>query len=141
MAKKTQGTDTKQHDIAAPPENMTLDKSIVRYIIRALLLIILFAWALINLDAVMKFLGKVISLFSPFLIGGGIAFLINVVLNPLERCWNKVCKKSPCKAGKTRLPHFKCCSCVWDFVCRSVYDDSESAGIRRRVYSEHSVLC
>ena len=70
MAKKTQGTDTKQHDIAAPPENRPLDKSIVRYIVRALLLIILFAWALMNLDAVMKFLGKVISLFSPFLIGG-----------------------------------------------------------------------
>ena len=100
MAKKTQGTDTKQHDIAAPPENRPLDKSIVRYIIRALLLIILFAWALMNLDAVMKFLGKVISLFSPFLIGGGIAFLINVVLNPLERCWNKVCKKAPVKLAR-----------------------------------------
>ena len=62
MAKKTQGTDTKQHDIAAPPENRPLDKSIVRSIIRALLLIILFAWALMNLDAVMKFLGKVIIL-------------------------------------------------------------------------------
>ena len=100
MAKKTQGTDTKQHDIAAPPENRPLDKSIVRSIIRALLLIILFAWALMNLDAVMKFLGKVISLFSPFLIGGGIAFLINVVLNPLERCWNKVCKKAPAKLAR-----------------------------------------
>ena len=97
MAKKTQSTETDRRDIAAPPENRPLDKSIVRYIIRALLLIILFAWALINLDAVMKFLGKVISLFSPFLIGGGIAFLINVVLNPLERCWNKVCKKAPAK--------------------------------------------
>ena len=30
MAKKTQGTDTKQHDIAAPPENMPLDKRQVR---------------------------------------------------------------------------------------------------------------
>ncbi len=65
MAKKTQGTDTKRHDIAVPPENRQLDKSIARYIIRALLLMILFAWALMNLDAVMKFLGKVISLFSP----------------------------------------------------------------------------
>lgn len=53
-----------------------------------------------NLDAVMKFLGKVISLFSPFLIGGGIAFLINVVLNPLERCWNRVCKKAPVKLAR-----------------------------------------
>lgn len=97
---KTQGTDTKRHDIAVPPENRQPDKSIARYIIRALLLMILFAWALMNLDAVMKFLGKVISLFSPFLIGGGIAFLINVVLNPLERCWNKVCKKAPVKLAR-----------------------------------------
>ena len=97
MAKKTQGTDTNRHDIAAPPENRTLDKNTVRYLIRAVLLIILFAWALMNLDAVMDFLGKVLSLFTPFLIGGGIAFLINVVLNPLERCWNRVCKKAPAK--------------------------------------------
>lgn len=97
MAKKPQNTNTKRHDIAAPLENRLLDKNMVRYIIRALLLIILFAWALMNLNAVMKFLGKVISLFSPFLIGGGIAFLINVVLNPLERCWNRVYKKAPAK--------------------------------------------
>ena len=100
MAKKTQGTDTNRHDIAAPPENGRLDKSIIQYIIRALLLMILFAWAFMNLDAVMEFLRKVLSLFSPFLIGGGIAFLINVILNPLERCWNRVCKKAPAKMAR-----------------------------------------
>ena len=102
MAKKPQGTDTdtNRHDIAAPPENGRLDKNIVRYIIRALLLLILFAWALMNLNAVMEFLRRVISLFSPFLIGGGIAFLINVILNPLERCWNRVCKKAPAKMAR-----------------------------------------
>ena len=102
MAKKPQGTDTdtNRHDIAAPPENGRLDKNIVRYIIRALLLLILFAWALMNLNAVMEFLRKVLSLFSPFLIGGGIAFLINVILNPLERCWNRVCKKAPAKMAR-----------------------------------------
>lgn len=100
MAKKTQGTDTNRHDIAAPPENGRLDKNIIKYIIRALLMMILFAWALMNLDAVMEFLRKVLSLFSPFLIGGGIAFLINVILNPLERCWNRVCKKAPAKMAR-----------------------------------------
>lgn len=100
MAKKPQGTDTNRHDIAAPPENGRLDKSIIQYIIRALLMMILFAWALMNLDAVMEFLRKVLSLFSPFLIGGGIAFLINVILNPLERCWNRVCKKAPAKMAR-----------------------------------------
>lgn len=100
MAKKTQGTDTNRHDIAAPPENGRLNKSIIQYTIRALLMMILFAWALMNLDAVMEFLRKVLSLFSPFLIGGGIAFLINVILNPLERCWNRVCKKAPAKLAR-----------------------------------------
>lgn len=100
MAKKPQGADTNRHDIAAPPENGRLDKSIIQYIIRALLMMILFAWALMNLDAVMEFLRKVLSLFSPFLIGGGIAFLINVILNPLERCWNRVCKKAPAKMAR-----------------------------------------
>lgn len=100
MAKKTQGTDTNRHDIAAPPENGRLNKSIIQYTIRALLMMILFAWALMNLDAVMEFLRKVLSLFSPFLIGGGIAFLINVILNPLERCWNRVCKKAPARMAR-----------------------------------------
>ena len=97
MVKKPQGSDSKQHDITAPQESRPLDRNIVRYIIRILLLVILFAWALMNLDAVVKFFGEVFSLFSPFLIGGGIAFLINVVLNPLECCWYRVCKKSPAK--------------------------------------------
>ena len=100
MTKKTQDTDNNRHDFAPPPGNRLLDKSTIRYIIGALLLMILFAWALTNLDAVMNFLRKTISLFSPFLIGGGIAFLMNVILNPLERCWNRVCKKAPAKLAR-----------------------------------------
>ena len=100
MTKKAQDTDSNRHDIAPPPGNRPLDKGTIRYIIGALLLMILFAWALTNLHAVMKFLRKTISLFSPFLIGGGIAFLINVILNPLERCWNRVCKKAPAKLAR-----------------------------------------
>ena len=100
MTKKAQDTDNNQHDIAPPPGNRPLGKSTIRYIIGAFLLMILFAWALTNLHVVMNFLRKTISLFSPFLIGGGIAFLINVILNPLERCWNRVCKKAPKKLAR-----------------------------------------
>ena len=64
------------------------------------MLLIVFAWALVNLDAVLRFLGKVLALFTPFLIGGAIAFLINVVLRPLECCWNKVCRKTPAKLAR-----------------------------------------
>ena len=97
MQKKIQDTDTTQHNSSVPPENRLMNKNMIRSIVCSLLAVILFAWALMNFDIIMKFFNKVISLSSPFLIGGGIAFLINVVLNPLERCWNKVCKKAPAK--------------------------------------------
>lgn len=97
MQKKIQDTDTTQHNSSVPPENRPMNKNMIRSVVCSLLAVILFALALMNFDIIMKFFNKVISLFSPFLIGGGIAFLINVVLNPLERCWNKVCKKAPAK--------------------------------------------
>lgn len=97
MKKKEQGTDSNQNNVAVAQESLVIDKKMIRYIIRVLLLVILFIWALINLDSVIKSIGKVLSLFSPFLIGGAIAFLINIVLNPLERCWKEVFKKAPAK--------------------------------------------
>lgn len=62
---------------------------------RCAALLILLAWALMNLPAVLFFLRKVLSLFSPFLLGGVIAFLINVMLRPLERFWDRTCRRMP----------------------------------------------
>ena len=95
MAKKPQNTAGNRNEDSAPQERKWPDKAIIRYIIRALVLLIVFALALVNLDAVLRFLGKVLALFTPFLIGGAIAFLINIVLRPLECCWNKVCRRAP----------------------------------------------
>ena len=95
MEKKPQNTAGDRKEDPAPQGSKWPDKTLVRYIIRALVLLIVFTWALVNLDAVLRFLGKVLALFTPFLIGGAIAFLINVVLRPLECCWNKVCRNAP----------------------------------------------
>ena len=97
MEKKPQNTAGDRNEDPAPQGSKWPDKTIICYITRALVLLIVFAWALVNLDAVLRFLGKVLALFTPFLIGGAIAFLINVVLRPLECCWNKVCRKAPAK--------------------------------------------
>ena len=97
MEKKPQNTAGDRNEDPAPQGSKWPDKTIIRYITRALVLLIIFAWALVNLDVVLRFLGKVLALFTPFLIGGAIAFLINVVLRPLECCWNKVCRKAPAK--------------------------------------------
>ena len=95
MEKKSQNPSGNKNETPAPQGTKWPDEAIIRYIIRAFLLLIVFAWALVNLDAVLRFLGKVLELFNPFLIGGVIAFLINVVLRPLECCWNKVCRNAP----------------------------------------------
>ena len=100
MAKKPQNTAGNRNEDSAPQGSKWPGKTIIRYITRALVLLIIFAWALVNLDVVLRFLGKVLALFTPFLIGGAIAFLINVVLRPLECCWNKVCKKAPAKLAR-----------------------------------------
>ena len=97
MEKKPQNTASDRNEDPAPQGSKWPDKTNIRYIARTLVLLIVFAWALVNLDAVLRFLGKVLALFTPFLIGGAIAFLINVVLRPLECCWNKVCRKTPAK--------------------------------------------
>ena len=101
MAKKPQNTAGNRNEDSAPQERKWPDKAIIRYIIRALVLLIVFAWALVNLDAVLRFLGKVLALFTPFLIGGAIAFLINIVLRPLECCWTAENLK---KVGRNQLP-------------------------------------
>ena len=113
MEKKTKNTVGNRNGNPTPQGSNWPDETIIRYITRALVLLIVFAWALVNLDAVLRFFGKVLALFTPFLIGGAIAFLINVILRPLECCWNKHRARS------------------WNFVCRSVYDDPQFAGIRR----------
>ena len=131
MEKKPQNTAGNRNEDPAPQGSKWPDEAIIRYITRALVLLIVFAWALVNLDAVLRFLGKVLALFTPFLIGGAIAFLINVVLRPLDCCWNKACRKGSCKAGPPCVPDSKHRTCPRNSVCRGVYDDPQPAGIRR----------
>ena len=101
MAKKPQNTTSNRNEIPLPQESKWPNKALIHDIIRALALLVVFAWALVNLDAVLRFLSKVLALFAPFMIGGVIAFLINVILRPLECCWNRVCRKAP---GKVTRP-------------------------------------
>ena len=100
MAKRTQSADNSKSGIPAEREVIALDKTSVRYIFRVLMLLALFTWALMNLDVVFGAIRSVLALFSPFLVGGGIAFLINVVLQPLEQCWRKLCRKAPAKLAR-----------------------------------------
>lgn len=68
------------------------NKESLKYAVLWIGVLILFTWMLVNLQAVLKFLGKILSWFSPVLIGAAIAFVINVVMRPLEKLWAKKVK-------------------------------------------------
>ena len=63
MVKKVQDTDSDQSMTSAPQEGKSFDLYMVQYIIRALMMLIVFAWALVNLDAVLRFLNSVVALY------------------------------------------------------------------------------
>ena len=51
------------------------------------MLLIVFTWALVNLDAGLRFLGKVLALFTPFLIGGGLGTFLILLADPGKALW------------------------------------------------------
>lgn len=87
MEKKPQNTAGNKNENPAPQESKWPNKTIIRYITRALVLLIVFAWALANLDAVLRFLGKVLALFTPFLIGGGLGTFLILLADPGKALW------------------------------------------------------
>ena len=87
MEKKPQNTAGDRNEDPAPQGSKWPDKTIIRYITRALVLLIIFAWALVNLDAVLRFLGKVLALFTPFLIGGGLGTFLILLADSGKALW------------------------------------------------------
>ena len=87
MEKKPQNTAGNENENPAPQGSKWTDETIIRYITRALVLLIIFAWALVNLDAVLRFLGKVLALFTPFLIGGGLGTFLILLADPGKPLW------------------------------------------------------
>ena len=87
MEKKPQNTAGNENENPAPQGSKWTDETIIRYITRALVLLIIFAWALVNLDAVLRFLGKVLALFTPFLIGGGLGTFLILLADPGKALW------------------------------------------------------
>lgn len=97
--RKESNQNTESKDAHSLSKAGKMDKGMLRRIILALFLLVLFGWALVNLKSVLHFLGKITSLLAPFLIGGGIAFLINVVMRPMEHYWKKLWRNT-----KSTLP-------------------------------------
>ena len=64
---------------------MQLDKENIKKIVGIVSFAILLNWGLKNTDFLGRLLGLLVGLILPFLIGGALAFIINVPMRFLER--------------------------------------------------------
>ncbi|MDY3014550.1 MAG: AI-2E family transporter [Evtepia sp.] len=69
---------------------MYLNKQTMKRLLLLITFTLLLYWALSHPDYARKVFSGILSALLPFLLGGCIAFFINVILRPLERLWKRV---------------------------------------------------
>ena len=74
---------------------MELNKKNIKRVLLLIACAILLYWGLNNLSVLGGLLSSILSLFSPLLIGVGIAYVMNLLLIAIERLWDKALKKAP----------------------------------------------
>ena len=74
---------------------LELNKKNIKRILLLIACAILLYWGLNNLSVLGGLLRSILSLFSPLLIGVGIAYVMNLLLMAIERLWDKALKKAP----------------------------------------------
>lgn len=72
---------------------MHLDKENTKKVILVVAIGVLLYWALQNLGLIWSTISSLMSILSPFILGIGIAFVLNVVVNIIENKWLKGKKK------------------------------------------------
>ena len=79
-------------------------KKTAKYIVGIAFVIIAIAWALNNDVKVSGILGGIYKTLSPFILGFAMAFVLNVLMRPLEILWSKIFKKQKSISLKLKRP-------------------------------------
>ncbi len=103
-------------DIVSPEQNdsksdnydfgsitLRFTKRTFRYIILSVAAVILIYWCLNNTDKVSAVFGGIFNLAKPFILGICFAFVINVLLRPLEKLWDNILRKKKPKKISVKL--------------------------------------
>jgi putative permease len=72
---------------------LELSKKTVKRILLIITFTVLLIWAIYNHKLLFKYIGELYSLISPFVIGLCIAYVVNVIMRPIERLWMKLLSK------------------------------------------------
>ena len=86
-------------------EKIPLNKKTMKFILTIVTFTLLLSWILNHTSSFTGIIGNVLSLLSPFLIGACLAFIINTILKPLEKLWERVPLKKRTKLfSKAKRP-------------------------------------
>lgn len=81
---------------------MDLDRRSIKKILFIIFVSIVMVCAILNFNAVLAMIGHVFSILTPFIVGLCLAFLINLILRPMERRWMKIWRKPKRRAVAER---------------------------------------
>lgn len=81
---------------------MKIDGKIIRLVLLLLVLLTFLLWFVSNAGAVGGFILKLLDILSPLFTGLCLAFLMNIILRPLEKLWRALDGKKRRAAGRSR---------------------------------------
>lgn len=76
---------------------MDISKKTVKRILLIITFTVVLIWAVYNHKLLFKYIGELYAIISPFVIGLCIAYVVNVIMRPIERMWVKILSK--CKGN------------------------------------------
>lgn len=105
------GKEEEKINIAGTQQNQKADENIgsitfkftkktFKIIAAVAALIVLLYWGLNNTEKVSSLFGRIFAVTEPFILGFCIAFVINVLMRPLEKLWDSVFRKKKGKAAE-----------------------------------------
>lgn len=83
---------------------MELDKENIKKILSIIVFCFFLLLCTMYIKTILAVLGYIISLLSPLIIGGCIAFVLNILLQVLEQLWDKIIKNNKSKVYKFKRP-------------------------------------
>mgnify|MGYP004503379661 CR=1 FL=1 len=76
---------------------MDISKKTVKRILLIITFTVVLIWAVYNHKLLFKYIGELYAIISPFVIGLCIAYVVNVIMRPIERMWLRILSK--CKGN------------------------------------------
>ncbi len=87
---------------------MDLNRQTMKRILFIVFVSIVMIYGILNFEVVLSLIGKVISILRPFIVGLCLAFLLNLIMGPLERRWMRMFKKPKRIATAERIKRPLC---------------------------------